>query len=99
MGIIDKNEIIINKFKMNNKSKIKPGNIFILLAGRHRGKRVLFLRNFASRVLIVGPYKLNAVPTRQVNPSYLVATAFKLDLSGIDITGVTDAVSRVGNDN
>merc|ERR1719235_416061 len=75
---------------------MKPGRILILLAGRHRGKRVLFLRNLTTSILVSGPYKLNSVPTRQINRSYLLATAFKLDLSGIDMARVVGTISHVG---
>jgi large subunit ribosomal protein L6e len=73
-----KNRKVQNPTKL--RSSLTPGTVCIILAGRFRGKRVVALKQINDTVLVSGPFKVNGVPLRRVNPAYLIATSTKLDL-------------------
>ena len=48
----------------------------------------LFLKNI--RFVLVGPFKINGVPLRRVNQSYVIATSTKVDIAGVNVDKFDD---------
>ena len=69
-------------------SPLTPGQVVIILSGRFRGRRVVFLKKLESNLLLVtGPYKYNGVPLKRVNAAYVLPTNTKLK---VDVEAAKD---------
>ena len=80
----DEKKHFIRKSKAKKKAPktrkgLVPGVVCIVLSGRFRGKRVVVLKVLPSGMaMVTGPYKLNGVPIRRMNPAYLLVTSTKV---------------------
>jgi len=55
------------------------------LSGPHRGRRVVVLKSLASgNLLVTGPYAVNGVPLKRVNPAFVLATSTQVSLAGVN---------------
>ena len=73
------------------RKSIEAGSVLVLLSGRFRGHRVVFLKQLESGLLLVtGPHKLNGVPLKRVNQVYTLTTSTKVNVAGVDVSKVSD---------
>jgi hypothetical protein len=56
------------------------------------------LKQINDTILVTGPFKINGVPLRRINPAYVIATSTKLDLgkaSGLSLDKFNEAYFKV----
>ena len=77
--------------KSHISAELKPGQVVILLSGRFRGRRVVFLKKLEDNLLLVTwPYKYNGVPLKRVNAAYVLPTNTKLEVDAKVADSVKD---------
>ena len=72
---------------------IEEGSVLILTSGRYRGRRVVFLKQLESGLLLVsGPFRVNGVPLKRVNQVYTITTSTKVSTKGAAVDKLDDAL-------
>ncbi|XP_052869037.1 60S ribosomal protein L6 isoform X1 [Anopheles cruzii] len=72
--------------KRNTRHTLRKGKVLILVAGRHKGKRVVLLKVLSSGLLLVtGPFEVNACPMRRISQNYVIATRTQVNLREFEV--------------
>ncbi|XP_058057887.1 large ribosomal subunit protein eL6 isoform X2 [Anopheles bellator] len=72
--------------KRNTRHTLRKGKVLILVAGRHKGKRVVLLKVLSSGLLLVtGPFEVNACPMRRISQNYVIATRTRVNLREFEV--------------
>jgi large subunit ribosomal protein L6e len=75
--------------KKNKKSitrvKLEIGTVVILLSSNFKGKKAVLLKRTESGLYVVsGPYKVNGVFIRRINPRYILPTQIQINIEDIN---------------
>ena len=82
--------------KRTVRSSLSAGTVAILLAGVHKGKRVVVLKQLETGLLLVtGPFKLNGTPLRRYVAKAIVDCQQRRMKNLSSQTTVNDSISRI----
>lgn len=71
------------------RSGLTPGTVVILLAGRFKGRRMIFLKQLEPGFLLLnGPYCVNKVPLLKMRQDYVIVTSTKIDIPNVDLSDI-----------
>jgi len=74
------------KHTRNTRKSLVPGRVVILVAGKHKGKRVVLLKVLQSGLLLItGPFSLNSCPLRRISQRYVIATQTRVNISKVAV--------------
>merc|ERR1711936_416013 len=86
VNVVKTSKNLFSKQKRSLRPSLGAGVIAIVLAGVHKGKKVVVLKQLGTGLLLIsGPYALNGCPLRRINQRYLLATKTKVDVSGVKV--------------
>nr|ALS04887.1 60S ribosomal protein L6 [Pseudodiaptomus poplesia] len=97
-----KGKSVFSKHSRKLRPSLTPGVVAIILAGVHKGKRVVVLKQLETGLLLItGPLKLNGCPLRRINQRYLLATKTSINVSGVKVPETINDkyFARVKSDN
>merc|ERR1712203_1255354 len=74
--VVKTSKNLFSKQKHSLRPSLSTGVITIVLAGVHKGKKVVVLKQLGTGLLLVsGPYALNGCPLRRINDAYFKRAA------------------------
>merc|ERR1711957_724998 len=56
-----------------------------------KGRKCIVPGSVIILLLVTGPYKINGVPLKRVNPAYCIPTSSKLNVANVNVSSVDDA--------
>eukprot|EP00210_Caulerpa_lentillifera_P002457 g2355.t1 len=69
---------------------LEPGTVVIVLTGKFRGRRMIFLKELAPGFLLLnGPYCVNKVPLLKMKQDLVIITSTKIPVPELDLSDVT----------
>ena len=89
----NKKNKLICKFVLNKKKStdLKRGTVLILLSKKLLGKKVIMIGNTDSGLLVVtGPFSINGVSIRRVNPRYTIESGAHINLDKLNLFVLND---------
>ncbi|ABW98320.1 rpl6B (nucleomorph) [Hemiselmis andersenii] len=76
---------------IKTKKKFKIGSIIILLGSKFQGKKAVLLKITKKGLLIIsGPFSVNGISLRRINPRYAVPTEIGIGLNNLQLGFLND---------
>ena len=85
-------KICRKKYNKIKKINIQQGSILILLNKKFQGKKAILLKMAHSNLCVItGPFSLNGISLRRINPRYVIPTGHKINIDKIELTNLDDS--------
>jgi len=76
---------------LKTRKKFKKGTVLILLGLKFQGKKSILLKITKKGFLVIsGPFGINGISLRRINPRFAIPTEIKIDLSNLKLGFLND---------